>query len=249
MEKSLYTDYRRLEETHWWFVGRQKIIAQLLQDKTISRPIRNALDIGCGTGFCTSLVIPMADSVSCVEMADEMIEVLEKNGQLRIVQGEWPDVALDQTFSLVTMFDSLEHIKDDRAALKKVESVLEPGGVLLLTVPAYSFLWSEHDDISHHYRRYTKEQMRAAISGSTGLTILRLTYFSTFFFVPIVLFRLIKNAFGLHTKVSDVLTMPKMLNGAMSWLFALERIPLRWFNFPFGISLACIAQKKRSDAH
>src|SRR3989338_3769267 len=139
MEKSLYTDYRLLEETHWWFVGRQKIIAQLLQEKVIPRHIRNALDIGCGTGFCTSLVTPMADSVYCVEMADEMIEILkQKNDRLNILQGEWPDVTVNQSFSLVTMFDSLEHIKDDRAALKKVEAVLEPGGVLLLTVPAYA---------------------------------------------------------------------------------------------------------------
>ena len=244
MEKSLYADYKRLEETHWWFIGRQKVIAQLLKQKIIPRRIERALDVGCGTGFCTSLVTAIADSVYCVEMADEMIEILkQKNKNLNILQGEWPDVAIDQTFTLVTLFDSLEHIKDEQAALKKVESVLEPGGVVMLTVPAYAFLWSEHDAISHHQRRYTKEQMRAAISESTGLTILQLTYFNTFFFIPIALFRLIKNAFGVRTGGSDVFVMPKMLNSAMAWLFGLEGTLLRWVNFPFGTSLLCIAQK------
>lgn len=250
MEKSLYADYQRLEETHWWFIGRQKVISQVLQQKIIPRHIERALDVGCGTGFCTSLVTPLADSVYGVEIADEMIQILkQKNKKLHILQGEWPNVAINQTFKLVTLFDALEHIQDDRVALKKVESVLEPGGIVVLTVPAYMFLWSEHDVISHHKRRYTKEQMRAVISESTGLTIMRLTYFNTFFFIPIVLFRLIKNALGVRTSASDVFVMPKVLNSAMAWLFGLEGTLLRRMNFPFGTSLLCIAQKNSLAKH
>ncbi len=246
MEKSLYKDYERLEETHWWFTGRQKIIAKMLKHKTIPRHVDRALDIGCGTGFCTSLVSQIADSVWCVEMADEMIGILrQKNKNLNVIKGEWPDVQIDQKFSLVTLFDSLEHIKDDRVALKKIESVLEPDGVMMVTVPAYKFLWSEHDAISHHQRRYTKRQMRAAISEATGLTIVKMTYFNTFFFFPIALFRLIKNLFGVRTSGSDVFAMPTILNSAMGWLFGLEGRLLPWISFPFGTSLLCIAKKPR----
>ncbi|MEK9186403.1 MAG: class I SAM-dependent methyltransferase [Patescibacteria group bacterium] len=246
MDKSLYADYKRLEETHWWFTGRQKVISKILNHKVIPRHVGMALDIGCGTGFCTALVSKIADSVWCVEMADEMIEPLkQKDKNLNIIKGEWPDVQINQKFSLVTLFDSLEHIKDDRAALKKIESVLEPDGVMLVTVPAYKFLWSEHDTISHHQRRYTKKQMRAAISEATGLTIVKMTYFNTFFFPPIAIFRLIKNLLGVRTSGSDVFAIPKILNSAMAWIFGLEGSLLRWISLPFGTSLLCIAKKAR----
>lgn len=244
MQKNIYEDYRLQEETHWWFIGRQKIIAQLLGREPIPRHIERALDIGCGTGFCTALVSAIADSVTCVEMADEMVELLkQKNNKLEIIQGGWPDVAVDHTFNLVTLFDSLEHIEDERAALRKIESVLKPGGIAMITVPAFMFLWSEHDEINQHKRRYTKESMRAAISASTGLTILRLSYFNALFFAPIAIIRLLKNALGVRTKESDIIALPRMLNGTLAWLFGLEGILLRWINLPVGTSLLCIAQK------
>ena len=244
MEKRPYEDYRQLEEIHWWYVGRQKILSQLFQQEIVPRHNERALDIGCGTGFCTRIVATVADAVWCVEMADEMIEMLKhKITNVHIIQGLWPDVTVDQTFSLVTLFDSLEHIEDERAALKKIESVLEPGGVVVMTVPAFPFLWSEHDVISGHKRRYTKGSMEAAIGASTGLTILRLTYFNTLFFIPIVLVRLIKNALKVQKSRSDIFVLPKALNNALAWLFGSEGALLRWVNFPFGASLLCIAQK------
>lgn len=250
MQKIAYEDYRRLEETHWWYVGRQKILSRLFQQEIVPRHIERALDIGCGTGFCTLIVTSIADSVTCVEAADEMIEILKhKNKKLHIIRGFWPDVAIDQTFSLVTLFDSLEHIEDERAALKKIESVLEPGGLVVITVPAFPFLWSEHDVISEHKRRYTKESMRAAIGSSTGLTILRLTYFNAIFFVPIALVRLVKNTLGVRKSRSDIFVIPTMLNNVLAWLFGLEGVLLRWVNFPFGASLFCIAQKNPSANH
>lgn len=245
MEKSLYADYAQREETHWWFTGRQKVIAKLLKQKMIPSRIQRALDVGCGTGFCTSLVSEIAEAVWCVEMADEMIEILkQKNKNYHITQGWWPDVEINQTFQLVTLFDSLEHIADERTSLKKIESVLEPGGVVTITVPAYMFLWSEHDAVSHHKRRYTKKYMRTVMEESTGLSILRLSYFNTFFFPPIALFRVIKNAFGLQSGASDLSVTPKLINCAMSWIFGLEGTLLRFVNLPFGTSLVCIAQKK-----
>lgn len=250
MDKSLYTDYERQEETHWWFTGRQKVIGQLLKHKTIPHHIDRALDIGCGTGFCTSLVSEIADSVWCVEMAEEMIEILkQKNKNYHITQGWWPDVEINQTFQLVTLFDSLEHIADEARVLKKIESVLEPGGVVMITVPAYMFLWSEHDTLSHHKRRYSKKYMRKMVTESTGLTILRLSYFNTFFFIPIALFRLIKKALGLKTGGSDVFVVPKMLNSVMSWIFEQEGTLVRRVNLPFGTSLVCVAQKNPLPPH
>ena len=244
MQKSLYEDYRLQEETHWWFVGRYKIFSRLLRDEPIPQKNACALDIGCGTGYLTTLVSQIADSIYCVEMADEMITILRgriKNAH--IIKGYWPDVSVDQTFSLVTLFDSLEHIPNDRAALKKIESVLEPGGIVLITVPAYQFLWSEHDVVNEHKRRYTKESMSTAISESTGLTILRLSYFNTFFFIPIAVVRLIKNVLGIHTNGSDIVMPQKTLNSAMAWLFGVERFLLRYINLPFGTSLLCIARR------
>lgn len=244
MQKSVYENYRLLEETHWWFVGRKKIISALLQQKMIPHHNARALDIGCGTGFLTSLVAEMSDSIYCVEMASEMINILKhKIKNAHIIQGWWPNIKIDQTFTLITLFDSLEHIEDDKAALKKIESVLEPGGVVVITVPAYQFLWSEHDVINQHKRRYSKELMRTTINESTGLTILRLTYFSSVLFIPIVLIRLLKNVFRVHTNGSDIIPLPNILNKTLAWLFGIEANLLRWTNLPFGISLLCIAQK------
>ncbi|MEK7567335.1 MAG: class I SAM-dependent methyltransferase [Patescibacteria group bacterium] len=244
MQKSLYEDYRLQEETHWWFIGRYKIFSRLLKHKTIPQKNARALDIGCGTGYLTTLVAKISDSVYCVEMADEMIEILKRRiKNVHIIKGLWTDVAVNQTFKLVTLFDSLEHIEDDKEALKKIESVLEPGGLVIITVPAYQFLWSEHDDVNLHKRRYTKKLMRTTIEASTGLTILRLSYFNTIFFIPIALIRLTKKAFGVRTGESDIIAMPPILNNMMAWLFGLEGKLLPWLNFPFGTSLLCIAQK------
>lgn len=248
MDKSVYENYRTQEEAHWWFVGRKKILTAVLGQKIVPSHNDRALDIGCGTGFLTSLVSKMSNSVYCVEMANEMIDALRNNiKNAHIIKGYWPDVDIDQTFSLVTLFDSLEHIEDDKKALRKIESVLEPGGVVVITVPAYQFLWSEHDVVNQHFRRYSKKLMEDTIRENTELTILQLSYFNTIFFIPIATIRLLKNVFGIQTKVSDIISLPPIINSVCAWLFGIERKFLPWMNLPFGTSLLCIAQKGPSS--
>ncbi len=240
-----YDELHNLERTHWWFVGRRKILYDVL-NSFIPSKVERALEVGCSTGANVPLLSAKAKQITVIEMSEDAALLCTKSApEATVVHGMYPHVRVEGTFDLIAFFDCLEHIEDDAGALRHAESMLAPGGFIIFTVPAFGFLWSEHDVLEGHYRRYKKRLIRSLVFRNTGLKIRRLSYFNISFFFPVVFFRLIKNLFRIRTESPDTKIPLPMVNTIAARLFGFERWPLRFFDFPFGISLICVAQKMK----
>lgn len=244
MEPSLHHTIYEMEKDFWWYAGRRRIIFYLI-NRILSLHARRALDIGCGSGLNALFLPAHIKEVIGIEISDEAIKAASRtNPRLKIVKGSWPDdVSVPGTFDLITCLDVLEHIKEDGAALQTIESLLAPGGIAFLTVPAFPFLWSDHDTIAHHFRRYTRPNLHTLIQENTRLNILRLSYFNFFLFFPIVFFRMLKKIMPLRSGTSDIFLTHWLINTMLTSLFGAERFILRSQNIPIGVSLFCILKK------
>ena len=247
MEKQLYQEMYEIEEKHWWFVGRRKILFDITKlEVGKAGKIGKVLDIGCGTGFNAKWLGEMGErgEVYAVEMSDEAIGLAKKRmPNLKVIKGEFPNFKTNERFDLITLFDVLEHFEGDIEAMGKIKEMLNPGGYVVFSVPAFSFLWSEHDELAHHKRRYTAREIREKLV-QAGFSPVRITYFNTFLFLPIILFRFIRRIFRLRGGKTDFFIAPAPFNTLLSKLFGAERFLLRCFNLPLGVSLIAIAKIK-----
>jgi SAM-dependent methyltransferase len=157
---------------------------------------------------------------------------------------------------LLTAFDVLEHGEDDQAMLAEAYRVCAPGGWGVFAVPAYHFMWGDHDVAAHHYRRYSASEIRQRIEES-GFRVQRMTYLNTFLFPVSVVFRHLKSFFvgvlrraGVQIEVKSDFrsTAPPWINPALLRIFTAENLLLRHHNLPFGLSICCIVQKDGPDA-
>lgn len=242
MDKTLYQAHEDLEEEHWWFRGRRAVIRSFLF--LLPRRLSAALDIGCGTGRNAILLKEFAEDVEGMEDSEEALQLIQKKTPwLRITKGSLPDIPVSHTFDLVTMFDVLEHIEDDVKTLVSVREKLNPGGYLLLTVPAYRILWSEHDEMAHHKRRYAKRELLSKLKVA-NYEIIAASYFNTFLFPAVLFVRLFKRLLGITSGVSDFFMLPGPLNSILAKLFSSEAFFVSRIGLPFGVSLMCLAKKK-----
>lgn len=241
MDKALYQEHRDLEDRHWWFIGRRAVIESFLE--MLPENLERALDIGCGTGRNALLLQKYIANVGGIEDSEEAVELAKRRvPEIEIKKMSFPEESPAGLYNLVTLFDVLEHIEDDGAALRKVERLTAPGGHLLITVPALSILWSEHDEIAHHKRRYTQAGIRRLFQ-ETSFEIVRLSYFNAALFLPVILVRLIKKILCIRTSGSDFFMPPRPLNTLLLRIFSFEATLLRYGSLPFGVSLICLAKK------
>jgi SAM-dependent methyltransferase len=144
---------------------------------------------------------------------------------------------------LITALDVLEHIDNDLAAMQELYRICKPGGRLLVTVPAYGFLWSEHDEALHHRRRYAAYELRNKLT-LAGFQIERCSYFIMLLFLPILIIRVIQGIFKHSTSPrTSHIQLPKIINQTLIWLLAIEKWLVRYINLPLGVSIVCLAQK------
>ncbi len=246
MERRAYDDIAFFESTHWWFRGRREIIQSLFK-RYITSKVQRALDVGCGTGTNALLLCPYAREVVGWETNEEAIALSRtKHPDLMVEHACFPE-EMPQTapFDTITLFDVLEHIEDDRAALRALESLLAPKGVAFLTVPALPFLWSEHDLTLHHYRRYTRKTLLACIHESTSLRVLSVNYFNFLLFPLIAVIRFFKR--NVRSSESDFsIGSTSVLNSILAWIFGIERFVVHDFPIPFGASLLIVLKKEQS---
>lgn len=244
MEIAQYYEMYNTEEHHWWFRARRKIIHETLKLFCTNKKER-ALDIGCGTGFNAAILENFASEVSGLDFSDTALELARKlSPRIILIKGDFLEFKPAQKYNIITLLDVLEHIEDDAAALRRIEDILEPGGVALITVPAFSFLWTEHDNLLHHKRRYTKKELINLIRSGTNLDIKKISYFNTLMFAPILAFRFVRKIFNLGEGESDFFMPQKPINYAFEKIFSLEAPALRWINFPFGVSIICALKKR-----
>jgi SAM-dependent methyltransferase len=239
MEPHVYTTMAALEPQHWWFGARRQILCRAID--TIVHPGDRLLDVGCGTGFMLE-ALQSRYEVWGLDPSANAIKLCRQRGLTRVTQGSWEDIP-SQTYDLIMFLDVLEHLSDDRQALDQAAQRLKPGGKLLITVPAYQFLWSQHDVAHHHYRRYRRGSLRRLLQ-SMGFTPFYLGYFNTTLFPLIAALRLKQRLVPPATATSDLALPPRWLNRSLHWLFAQERWLIPQVSLPFGVSVLAIAQKK-----
>ncbi len=238
MEIKTYNDLDVFEETHWWYIGRYRIIESFLQ--RYSFKIGRVLDIGAGTGYNTLLLGRYVREVYALEPAEAAIKLF-KNKQVTVFQSDLTSFVPPFQFDLATLFDVLEHIKDDTTALIRIRSFLSSNGKVIITVPALPILWSAHDKVHHHFRRYTKRTLKEVVE-KAGFSIVRMTYFNFYLFPIILIVRILGRVFP-QKQDSDFRHLPKLINTFLASVFGSERYLLQFLDIPLGVSLVCVLEK------
>ena len=247
MERVAYERFAELEDTHFWFVSRRRIFFDLLDKLVAGRTDLRVLEIGCGAG---GMLGPLQryGSVHGMDIDREYLGYCKNRGFDRVLCGSGHDLPFgDQSFDLVALFDTLEHVPDEHRALVEVRRVLRPGGTVFVSAPAYEWLWSNNDDIAHHHRRYTAGRLRRALAGA-GLQVQRVTYFNTLLLpliVPSVLWQKLMGRLGRLPEGFNNTTVrvPGPLNRLFTRVMSGELLFLRRGNLPFGHSLIAVANR------
>ena len=226
------------ESLHWWFTGRRRILAKIIESLRLPGEAR-ILEIGSGTGGNLEMLSRFG-KVSAVEMDETARAIAEEKtgGVFDIRNGFCPTdmpFGSDEKFDLVCLFDVLEHIEDDVAALASLKELLSDNGRVLLTVPAYRWLWSTHDEFLHHKRRYSARALKAKLE-ETGFSAGKISHFNTFLFPLAAGARTLDRVTGRQSASGTSVPGP-LVNSSFQAIFSFERFFLGWMNFPFGVSL------------
>jgi SAM-dependent methyltransferase len=242
MDPALYEQHYRLEDTHWWFLGRRRLVLNELTRYAGTRAGR-ILDLGCGTGGMLPHLTTLGDALG-LDSADEAALACRRRG-VPFVKGWGSQLPFrDAAFDAVTALDVIEHVPDDAGLLREIRRVLRPGGLLLVTVPAYQFLWSQHDVFNHHQRRYRRSQLGRLLR-RTGYEIAKLTYYNTLLFPAAMLrkatMRVGRN--GSAPPASHLDEVPEPLNTLLRWIMVGEQPLVEHLTMPFGASIIAVARR------
>lgn len=238
-----YAEMYQLETFYWWFVARRKLLASLLADMARPGQRPRIVDIGCGTGINFSILKQFGSPVS-VDSSAEALKFSKLRGVDPLILCRMEALPFrSETFDVATALDILEHVDNDLEALRSMRRIVKTGGLLIIAVPAYGFLWSEHDEALHHKRRYASSELRNKLT-SVGLEVERVSYFITSLFFPILVLRVLQSIFkkSIYPKTSHIL-LPAWLNSLLIGVLGFERFLLKRVNLPFGVSLICLARK------
>ena len=244
MKEHTYPIMFRVEQAHWWYTGRRKILAGFVEaicrQVTDRRP--RILDVGCGTGANLLMLAEYGDAEG-VDISEDALAFCRERGLDKVRLGAGEQLPYDDgTFDLVTAFDVVEHMDDDLAGLREMRRVLRPGGRALLFVPTFMFLWGLQDDVSNHRRRYRLPELRRVLE-QAGFEIERTTYANITFFLPILVMRQLMRLTGVKAESENNINV-SALNGVLGSVFGAESWLLRVMNLPFGVSGLCVARVK-----
>ncbi|MFA6261318.1 MAG: methyltransferase domain-containing protein [Bacteroidia bacterium] len=237
MDKSYYIEYFDLERNNWWFRARLQIIRSQVALIANGRKDLNILNVGVATG-ATSVMLQEFGKVKSIEYDADCLAFVKERLDLDLEQGSIMELRFeDNTYDLVCAFDVIEHVENDQLAAHEMLRVCKPKGNVLVTVPAFMFLWSHHDVVNQHFRRYTLKGLNTLFHGHT---ILYSTYINTLLFIPISLVRFLSKLipFKREGSGSDFgLIQNKFLNGMFYTTFISENALLRKkISLPFGVS-------------
>jgi len=241
MERAVFDRMAELDQHHWWFIARRRILDSLI--KRVVRPPQDAriLEVGCGTGHN----IPMLKEFGTVE-ASELDHSARTLANARhpgmVKEARLPDLSMFErnAYDLITLLDVLEHVPDDLASLRAIHRRLKPGGALLLTVPANPWMWSAHDAAHHHFRRYTRANLEDLFLRA-GLEVQLLSYFNSLLFPLIAAARAVGKI--TQRESADDRLPSDAVNGALKRVFGLEAGLIGRVPMPFGVSLVAVVRR------
>lgn len=238
MDRAVFDRMAELDQDHWWFLARRRILASVIRRFVVPGPDARILEIGCGTGHNLPMLKQFGQVDGC-----EMDPVARDLAALRsgrpVVDARLPDLTAvpEQHYDLIALLDVLEHVEDDAAALKAIRSRLRPGGALLLTVPANPWMWSAHDVTHHHFRRYSKRRL-GRLFAEAGFDARLHTHFNTLLF-PLIAFA--RGAAKLLRRQESDDSLPSApVNAALNRFFGWEASMIGRAPMPFGVSLLAV---------
>lgn len=243
MQTAEYDRMFALEDRYWWFVGRRRLALRLLKKalNVGSRPEPIVLDLGCGTGVIAKEMSEWARPIG-LDMSAQALAYCRQRGVAELVQADGEALPIRSgSVDAVLALDIFEHIAGDKAAFAEVFRVLKPGGVLVMSVPAFRWLWGPHDVALMHHRRYTRPEVRSRLS-EAGFQIRRLSY-NVFFLFPIVMLIRALEKLRRGPAKANLPSVPEWMNAA---LIDLQEVEARWiesFALPWGSSVIAVAKK------
>jgi SAM-dependent methyltransferase len=238
MERAVFDRMAELDQTHWWYVARRRILASVIERKIVLPTHARILEIGCGTGHNFGMLGEFG-TVDGIEIDAPARAIAAARLGRKISAASLPELTgiADGSYDLIALLDVLEHIEGDEAALTSIRRKLKPGGRILITVPANRWMWSAHDRVHHHFRRYAPSTLRAVIAAA-GLKVEMLSYFNTVLFPLAALVRIAGKIVG--REEGDDAQPPAPLNTAFTALFGIESHLVGRVSMPFGVSLLTI---------
>ncbi len=242
MEQEFLNKLIVLENDLWWYIVRRQIIEKALDFIEI-HPNSDILEVGCGNGGNLEL-LSRYGNLHAIERNDNARKISNTRKIIQVQKGSLPyNIPFDdKKFDLITLFDVLEHIDDDRSALKMVRARIKESGKILITVPAYNFLWSELDVANQHKRRYRMGTLKSVIQ-KAGFIPLYSTYFNTILFPAISAIRLACKISRWQCK-GDREMPSKLVNDLLLRIFSVEKYLIPKISLPIGVSILIVARVK-----
>lgn len=243
MDPRYYESYRKLQDRHWWFLARSQIVTELIDAWNLVGRKGEILDIGCGPGGPLLRTLGQKYLVEGLEREASAVNFAHQQGLTCVQQGTLESYCQENhQKDLILLLDVIEHVEDDANMLRMAQKVLKSRGYLLITVPALPWLWSGHDQLAHHYRRYTLRQLKTTFK-TAGLVCERISYFNTLLF-PIAVVKKMVDRLRRGSSVHGYYDTPgTAINGILRAVFASEARWLKSHTFPFGVSLLAIGRK------
>jgi len=231
------------EEDYWWNTGRKKIVCDLIKEQIKDIKNLEILDVGCGTGG-TSTAFLKFGNVTGTDFSSLALKFAKNKGLTNVVRSSVTSIPFrSEKFDIITVLDVVEHVQEDKQVLKEIWRMLKPNGIVVVTVPAFQFLWSEHDIASMHVRRYNNSTIIKILKDSE-FKIIRSSYFVSFLFPFIAAYRLLaKRKIKEPNPKCDLVKFPQPINNFFEKIMFFENRLLKKVNLPFGLSIVCIAKK------
>ena len=247
MKHDYYKEYYELERNHWWFVAREGILSnyihQLIEQGVLPSIDLKILNVGCGPGR-SSEYLSKFGNVTSIEYDKFCCEFASEKTGLEIINGSITELPFsDNSFDLVCAFDVIEHVEDDQLAVNELKRVTKNNSLVLITVPAFMSLWSHHDVINHHFKRYQIKEVNLLFDSKNNGNKVYDTYFNSALFLPIYFFRIVSNLLKLGEKRkgsgSDFEAFkPGILNSILYKVMYFEsKLINKKIRLPFGVSI------------
>jgi SAM-dependent methyltransferase len=246
MDHDVYRRMAEIQDRHWWYEARRQIIARLIKSLKLHQDAK-ILEAGCGPGANLKMLSRFGDvwGFEPDEFAINHCRVYSGVPVVRLEKGFLPaPIPFSGPFDLIGAFDVIEHVQQDADSLKALYEITKPGGYALFTVPAFPFLWSQHDVVNHHHRRYVLPQFKKLLTDA-GYNVTYISYYNTLLFPLVLGVRMLKKALKIKDRPDEAMPDSAM-NIILRLIFASERFVLGKLRLPFGVSIIAVCQRPRA---
>lgn len=247
MRKDLFDEMYKLEEHYWWHVAKRRLVKKLLEDHVDDYKSKVYLDVGCGTGKMIEEMSKWKNwkQVIGIDGSEEALKFSKMRGSTSVMMGDFEKTLplTSESVNVISSLDVVEHVNNDKQLLAEFFRVLKNDGVVVITVPAYKWLWTYWDDMLEHKRRYRRSELEKKMV-EAGFEIERVSYFYSYLLPIAMLFRVIKTIFPKKKSKSDFVAIPEWANQILLSLARWEAKVIDMISIPTGLSVVCVARKR-----